>query len=185
MAISNNIDGSTGNSNELLNLLAVVANPKAYESKIKDLQDATDAYNKAIALAGPANEIIDIREKAKADRDAAKAELADAKLKTTKILDDANVQANSIVLEATNKANDILNAAKNKQAETDKLQASVVAAQADIQKLQAAADKVNATAQKKLDDAADLLSKAKEAQKQADADKANLIAKHKAFIESL
>lgn len=185
MAISTNIDGSTGNSNELLNLLAVVANPKVYESKIKDLQDATDAYNKAIALAGPANEILDIREKALSDKNAAKAELADAKLKTTKILDDANVQANSIVLEATNKANEILNAAKNKQAETDKLQASVLAAQADIQKLQAAADKLNASADKKLADAADLLSKAKEAQKQADTDKANLIAKHKAFIESL
>jgi methionyl-tRNA synthetase len=185
MAISNNIDGSTGSSNELLNLLAVVANPKVYESKIKDLQDATDAYNTAIALAGPANEILDLKEKAKADREAAKAELADAKDKSSKIFDDAKTQAYNTILESTTKANEILNAAKNKQVETDHLQASVVAAQADIQKLQAAADKANATAQKKLDDAIDLLAKAKEAQKQADADKANLIAKHKAFIESL
>lgn len=185
MAISTNIDGSTSNSNQLLDLLSVVSNPKVYESKIKDLQDATDAYNKAIALAGPADEIVDLREKVKADKDAAKAELADAKAKASKALADANAQANNIVLEATNKANDILNAAKNKQAETDKLQASVLAAQADIQKLQAAADKLNASADKKLADAADLLSKAKEAQKQADADKAAVIAKHKAFIESL
>jgi chromosome segregation ATPase len=185
MAISTNIDGTVGSSNQLLDLLSVVSNPKVYESKIQDLQDATDAYNKAIALAGPADEIVDLRAKAKDDRDAAKAELADAKAKASKAIADANAQANNIVLDATNKANVILSDAKNKQAETDKLQANVVAAQADIQKLQAAADKLNATAQKKLDDAADLLAKAKDAQKQADADKAAVIAKHKAFIESL
>jgi hypothetical protein len=185
MAISNNIDGSVGSSNQLLDLLSVVSNPKVYEAKIQDLQDATDAYNKAIALAGPADEIVDLRAKAKADRDAAKAELSDAKAKASKALADANAQANNVILDATNKANDIVNAAKNKQADTDKLQADVVASQNEVQKLQDAANKLNATAQKKLDDAASLLSKAKDAQQQADADKASVIAKHKAFIESL
>jgi chromosome segregation ATPase len=185
MSISNNIDGSGVSSNQLLDLVSVVSNPAVYQAKIKDLQEATDNYNKAIALAGPADEIIALREKARLDRNAAAAELVDTKAKTSKDIADANAQANNIILDATDKAKDILKAAKKKQVQIDQLQIEVIASQNEIKNLQDAADNLNALAQKKLDDAANLLSKAKDAQKQADADKANLIAKHKAFIERL
>ena len=68
MSISNNIDGSTGGSGQLLDFLSLVTNPKIYEAKIKTLQEVTATHQKFVELVAPATEIMDLREKLKADK---------------------------------------------------------------------------------------------------------------------
>jgi len=77
--IATNIDGSVPGANPLMDLLALVANPDAYATKVKALEEATARYNDAIALAGPASEIVALRAQISEDRAGAKEALADAK----------------------------------------------------------------------------------------------------------
>ena len=66
--IANNIDGSSGNSSQVLDLLALVAaDPKVYQSKLKELQDAADRNQKYVEAIGPASDIIILRQQAQAD----------------------------------------------------------------------------------------------------------------------
>lgn len=185
MSIYNNIDGSTGGANQLLDLLSVVSNPAIYEAKVKALQDATDEYNKAIALAGPAAEILDLREKAQAEKDAAVTATAEAKAEATSIVDKAKAQATTIISAAEAQAGELsAKAAEDKKA-ADKAQADLLVLQADIQKAQAKLDKAQVDADAKVEVAKTTLAQAKEARVEADKVKADILAKHKAFIESL
>ena len=69
MSISTNIDGSTvGGANQLLDLLSLVSNPAVYEAKVKSLQNAIAENQKYVEAVAPVSEILDLREKIKADK---------------------------------------------------------------------------------------------------------------------
>lgn len=68
-----------GDAAQVFNLLAVVANPDAYGAKLKALVEATEENKKFVALVGPADQVLSLREEAATDRAAAARELAEAK----------------------------------------------------------------------------------------------------------
>lgn len=183
--ISTNIDGSSANGNPLMDLLKIVANPDAYAAKVKDMDEATARYNAAIALAGPASEIIAIRERIAEDNKASKDALAEAKKKAAQIVSDAERKASVVVDDALLKAAKIVEDAQNQQA-------SAVATQNAANNAASAAAAREAEAGKKADAAEKLSEKLKAeiaaAKKElavAIALKDEIVAKHKAFIESL
>jgi hypothetical protein len=184
--ITTNIDGSTTNaSSQLFDLLAVVSNPSVYTAKLKELQDATDANNKTIALVGPANQVLQLR-------DEATTTLAEAKQK----LEDAQTTADQIKQTAQNKAADLLTSVRL-QAQQIITDANMLKAEADAalrgaQEKDKAAEAAEAKAKEaniasqaatlSLDSA---ITAANKAELDAKATKASIIAKHKDFIESL
>jgi cell division septum initiation protein DivIVA len=185
MSITNNIDGSSGSSNQLLELLSVVSNPKVYEAKVKSLQEATDENKKYVELVGPASEIIELREKAKAD--AAKAEklLEDAKAQALQIVNDGQRKSDGLVSEAKaqaqklkNEADGLIEVAKQKSADASLAETKANAAKVELEKTLVAVEK-------QLAEAEDAKKAALEAERKFNKAYDNIIAKHKAFIESL
>ena len=78
--ISTDITGNSGGDvSQVFNLLAVVANPDVYTKKLTDIVNATEENKKFVALVGPANEILQLKEDAKKDRELAQKELLQAK----------------------------------------------------------------------------------------------------------
>lgn len=78
--ISTDITGNSGgDASQVFNLLAVVANPDLYAKKLTDMVNATEENKKFVALVGPANEILQIKEDSKRDREEAQKELQQAK----------------------------------------------------------------------------------------------------------
>ena len=185
MSIATNIDGTSGGANQLLDLLALVSNPAVYENKIKALQSVTDEYNKAIALVGPADEVLALRQKAQDDQSNA-----------TKLLAEAAEQAQALVAEAKAEAAEIVKTAKdqaakaiaNAKAQSDAVEADKTAVEtlrAEVSKDQAVLASQQAEVQTKLELAELIAEQAKQAKAEAEALKADVIAKHKAFIETL
>jgi hypothetical protein len=78
--ISTDITGNAGgDASQVFNLLAVVANPDMYAKKLTEMVNATEENKKFVALAGPASDILQLRDEAKKDREDAQKELAKAK----------------------------------------------------------------------------------------------------------
>ena len=119
--ISTNIDGTSGATGQLFDLLTVVADPKAYQAKIKALEDATAENKKFVELVGPASDIVSLKEKALADTEAAKAALAEAKQKAGELVKAANEKAAGIVADAQAQGAALKQAA---QAELDEAKAA-------------------------------------------------------------
>lgn len=183
--ISNSIDGSSSSANPLMDLLKLVANPEEYSSKIKQMDEATARYNAAIALAGPADQILTLRDRAIEDRKAAEAELASAKKEAADIVAEAKASARQIEKAAKEKAAQVgaeadehLKAAKS--AESAASNAMNVAVQREV-----AADKKAVAAEKLAEKLKVETAAAVKAKADAEAVKNDIIAKHKAFIESL
>lgn len=185
MSITTNIDGSSGNSNQLLELLSVVSNPKVYEAKVKALQEATDENKKYVELVGPASEILALREKAKQDAEEAERLLSEAKSQASNAISQSKVQAKEIVEDAKAEAEQIkqhaealADNAKEKLAAASLAETKVNASKVELEKALLTVEKMtaelNADKQATID-AAKALHEARE----------ELIAKHKAFIESL
>lgn len=184
--IANNIDGSSGGSSQILELLSLVAaDPKVYQSKLKALEDATAEHKKYVELVGPASDILTIKAKVKADLDEAAKTLSDAKTEAKSIVSDAKAQAKSLIDNAQDSANILVEDAKSikSQADADLLVAKKAQSKAD--RAQSKADSNSASAAEK----SSLLDKAiadtNAAKEDAEAVKAEIVAKHKAFLESL
>jgi len=78
--ISTDITGSSGgDTSQVFSLLAVIANPDVYTKKMTDMVNATEENKKFVALVGPANEILQLKDDSKKDREEAKKELQQAK----------------------------------------------------------------------------------------------------------
>ncbi len=183
--ISTNIDGSVPGSNTLADLLALIADPKAYASKLAELEKATAENKKYVALIGPASEIDKLRSEAALDRENAAAALATAEKAAKTIVDEAKADAASTIAKARDKAADIIADAKAANAEAKKLKASLTEAIADALTAKEASQLKIAEAETKaaeVDAKAEALAKA-----QADlaAEKDAIAARHKQFIESL
>jgi hypothetical protein len=184
--ISTNIDGSIPNaSNQLFDLLALVSNPDAYTAKLKALQDATDANNESIALVGPAKQVLQLRDDATANLAAAKQKLADAQTAADQITQAAQDEASGLLTSARQQSQQLIADANALKAEAG---VALSVAQSNAKSAAAAeakakeADAASQAASAALNNAMDAANKAKA---DADATKMAIIAKHKAFIESL
>lgn len=186
MSIATNIDGSVGlQEGQLFDLLSVLADPQSYNKRLKALQDATAENKKLIDLVGPAKEVLELREKAKQEFLAAKEE------------------AKNIKDEAEQKASLLITKAEETLSDADKRASEMQAAAA--QELNEAKAK-NQELSEKLKSAQSELERLRQLQKEAEAAKANaaasvqiseksiqeayeyrnmIVAKHRAFIESI
>jgi len=183
--ISTNIDGSIPGSNALADVLALIANPKAYAAKLAELQAATDEYKAFVALIGPASEIDKLRTDAALDRENAAAATAFAKNFSATTMAEAKTEAADIVAKAKDEAAGIIADTKATNAEAKKLKAALTEAIANanaakeasqVKIAEAAASAAEANAQ------AEALAKAEAA---LAAEKEAIAARHKQFIESL
>jgi UDP-2,3-diacylglucosamine pyrophosphatase LpxH len=128
MSISSSITGAPiGESSQLFSLLSIMTDPEAYNKKLKDLLEATENHNKAVALVGPSSEIMKIRQDIEKDREEAKAELDDVRKKASSMVSDATKKSKEILSNANLKQDAILAAAQAKQAAVE---AALVAVQA-------------------------------------------------------
>jgi hypothetical protein len=184
--IVTNIDGSIGGGTQILDLLSLVAaDPKVYQSKLKELQDAADRHQKYVEAVGPVSEIIILRNQAKIDTETAAQELKAAQVKAETIVKEAQAKADEIAAQAQSD----LAAAKNEASEvTSKasiLMSQAQQAQANVDQAQREAESAIATAQTKAEQLDVAIANTQAAEKAAQDVKAEILAKHKAFIESL
>ncbi len=183
--ISHNIDGTNSNANQLFDLLTVVANPQAYQERLTALEDAQEKAQKLIDLVGPADEIMAMLEQTRLDAIKSKQAIADAQTKADKIIADAKDQANEIAAKAQANYDAMKVNADNLMADA---QAQVALAQAtidDAKKRQSQAVNDSKEAQKQIAEYQKLAKDAAQAKTDADDLKADLLAKHQAFIKSL
>lgn len=185
MSISNNIDGSVGGANQLLDLLSLVSNPKVYEAKVKSLQDSIALNQKYVEAVAPASEILDLREKVKADKVASTNALSEAKQKANLIVEDAKVKANEIIADAIEEAKKITNEAETASNEIKSALSEAKAAKSNAKASKDASDALTISLQQKLADAEKAIKNAELAKKEAESIKADLIEKHTAFIKGL
>jgi hypothetical protein len=156
--ISTDITGNSGGeASQVFNLLAVVANPDMYAKKLTEMVNATEENKKFVALVGPANEILQLRDDAKKDRESAKNELQQAKSDVAEKKTAAALAGKEVIAKAEVDAAKIRQDAESLKAvqtvlvqEVEKLKAdlvSAIAAANDREKLAAAttAGQVKAT----------------------------------------
>ena len=183
--ISSNIDGTSG-SNQVLDLLSLLAgSPDVYKNKLKELQDATAEHKKYVDAVGPASEIVRMRTEIADDAKASKDALNQAKAEAQGIVDEAKAKADAIIGNANSEAADITAEAKLLKAAASSAMAAAQAAQANADTAQSKADSATAVAQAKSKDLDKAITEATIAKDAAEKAKADIIAKHKAFIESL
>jgi len=185
MSISNNIDGSTGGSGQLLDFLSLVTNPKIYEAKIKTLQEVTAEHQKFVELVAPATEIIDLREKLKADKEKAKAALSEANLKAETLVKEAQEKASGIIIAAQAKADGLIDEAKKASDDAKAAQSEARQDAASVKKAKTEYDNLSASLKAQQEQLAKTQAQADVSKKEADALRADLIEKHTAFIKSL
>jgi hypothetical protein len=183
--ISTNIDGSIPGSNALADVLALIANPTAYASKLAELQAATDEYKKFVALIGPASEIDKLRTEAALDRENAAAATAFAKNFAATATAEAKAQAAIIVASAKDDAAAIIADTKAANAEAKKLKASLAAALDDAKASKGEAEAKIAEAETKAAEADALAVSLAEGEAALVAEKEAIAARHKQFLESL
>jgi hypothetical protein len=96
--IGSSIDGSS--SNQLFDLLKVVANPEVYSEKVKSLEDAIAENKKYVELVAPASEIIALREQLLADKAVMVQELEKVRSEAVQAREEAKAQAKIVVADA-------------------------------------------------------------------------------------
>jgi cell division septum initiation protein DivIVA len=186
MSISTNIDGSVGGgANQLLDLLSLVSNPAVYEAKVKSLQAAIAENQKYVEAVAPVSEILDLREKVKADKEASNTALAEAKVKADGIVKSAQDKADGIIADANVKATQLNSEAQAVADDAKWAQADVRKKLADVKKTKADYDSLIASLSVQQAQVAKVQTDADTVKKEAEDLKADLVAKHTAFIKSL
>ena len=183
--ITTNIDGSYSGTNQLFDLLSLISNPDAYSKKLKELQASIDEQKKFVELVGPASEIIALREKAKKDSQTKAQELSDAKEQAANILNDAKVVASGILSDASANAKQIIAEADAKKDEITNALSQTQASLEAAKTAEAAAKAAQNAADVKAKEIAEALAAASAAQAEANAVKANVLAKHEEFLKSI
>jgi cell division septum initiation protein DivIVA len=184
MSIANNITGGSA-SNQLLDLLAVVANPDVYKAKLDALDAATAENKKYVEALAPASEIIDLREQVKALKQEAVNALEKAKADAAQIVGTANAKADGIVNAAQRTADTLVAAAVASKADADQAANLNKTALAEAKNMTAAAEAAKASAEAKAIELAKAIADANAAKADAEATKASIIAKQEAFIKGL
>jgi len=186
MSISNNIDGSSsGGANQLLDLLSLVSNPKVYEAKVKSLQESIATNQKYVEAVAPVSEILDLREKIKADKAAISNSLEEAKQKANTIIEDAKAKASAIIEEAHDKAKQITSEVEADSKEIKLALSDAKAARSDAKSAKDASDALTLSLQQQLAIADKTIKDAALIKKEAEAFKEDLIEKHTAFLKGL
>jgi len=185
MSISTNIDGSSSSTNQLFDLLTVVSNPAVYQTKLKALEDATAEHKKYVELVGPASDILTLKAKSQKDAQEAASVLDSARQQATDLISDAKAQASGIVAVAKTEADNI-----KADAQQVVIMANAIKTKAEFTASQAAQTQVNAEAvvkeaNNKVIQLDKEIADAQTAKDAANALKADILAKHKAFIASL
>ena len=184
MSIATSITGGSS-SNQLLDLLAVVANPDVYKAKLDALDAATAENKKYVEAIGPASEVVALRDEAKEKVAKAKDILAQAEARAEQIRQAANDSANTTVTEARAKAKSILDEATNAKSLAEELLSQTQVEAVTTQKAKAEAVKAQAAAQEKEQDLIQALEDAKIAKAEAEAAKLDILTKHQEFIQGL
>jgi chromosome segregation ATPase len=186
MAISYSIDGTSDSSvNQIFDLLAVMADPKAYNEKLQALQTAVAENKKYVDLVGPANDIMMLREKADTELAEARDQAKQMREEADGVLAEAKTEAKAIVAEASKKASESKAAAKKLEEDAKRKNDDLDVKISNLAAQQAALDADKKSVEKMAEMA---LAERQEAIKQQEAAKAErdaVIAKHKALIESL
>lgn len=186
MSISTNIDGSTvGGANQLLDLLSLVSNPKVYEAKVKSLQESIAENQKYVEAVAPVSEILELREKIKADKAASSNVLAEAKQHAHDIVEDAKAKANELLAEASNKAKQITDEVEEIKKEIKITLSETKSAKAEAKSAKDSADALTLSLQQQLAVADKTIKDAEAVKKEAEALKADILEKHTAFIRGL
>ena len=185
MSISTNIDGSSGTTNQLFDLLTVVSNPDAYKAKITALETATAENKKYVEALGPASEIVALRNQTAALRQEAQ-DYRDAAITEADIgIQEARAKANGIAIEAQKKADALIAETTAAKEAAEQLAKQNRAALVATEKALFDAEKAKAVAESKAQELEQAITDAQAAAADARATKAAIVAKHQAFIGSL
>ena len=185
MSISNNIDGTSGSSSQLFDLLTVVSNPALYQEKLQSLESSIAENKKYVDLVGPASDILALKEKAKKDAEDAAEVLENAKQQAAKLVSDANQQASKSIATAKSEADNLKADAQQVVIMANALKAQAESAAAKAAQTQVNAEAVVKEANNKVIQLDKEIADAQTAKDAANALKAEIVAKHKAFIASL
>ena len=184
MSISNSITGGNS-SDQLMDLLTVMANPEVYKTKLDVLYAATAENKKYVEAIGPASEIVALRDEAKTAAQTAKEFLEQAKTEAAQIVSNANIEANGIGAAAQSKAESLIASAAASKKEADLVALQSKTALAEAKKLAAAAETAKAIADQKAAEWTNAVAAANAAKADAEATRASIIAKQEAFIKGL
>jgi F0F1-type ATP synthase membrane subunit b/b' len=183
--IASSIDGSVGGSTQLFDLLSLVSDPEAYAKKVKALEESTAENKKYVELVAPASDILRLREVAQQDRILATEELAKAHAQAAEIISAAKKDAEQIRDSAHTFANEVKQVAQKTLNEANAKKAELDGAIKESKQAASEAKKAASDFEKKAVEAAAEKALAAQAKGDAESMKASIIAKHKAFIESL
>lgn len=186
MGISTNIDGSTvSGADNVLSLISLISDPVAYKARIDELNAATEENRKFIELIAPAQDIVVLRSKLAAELADAVDATKTAKVDADVLVRDAKAAADGIVSDAKAKAATIIADADAIKAANDSSAKELAKELSDARADRAALSKAAKEASDARD-AADAEKAAASTERAAfAADREAIIAKHKAFIESL
>lgn len=88
----NIVTGHGNRTEEMFDVLRLIADPKQLEAAIKRIQDEQERLQGQIALAGKANEINDIHARLESDVERARTEVEEARAQAAQILADAEAE---------------------------------------------------------------------------------------------
>ena len=182
--IATSITGGSA-SNQLMDLLAVVANPDVYKAKLDALDAATAENKKYVEAIGPASEIVQLRDQAKTLRQEADDYKKSVIAKADADFVVAQEKAKNITVMAKAKADDLIAQANVTKNQADALMASVQEKMDAAEKAKSESVKAQAIAESKALELAQALENAAIAQAEAEAAKADILAKHQAFVKGL
>lgn len=181
--IANNIDGTA--TNPLMNLIDLVSNPDEYKKRVKALQDATAENLKAVELVGKAAKITELLASAEADRKLAAEELSQAKDKASDLVKDAKAKANKVLTDADVKIKGMYEDALKAKADADAAKADAEKAKVLAEAEKAALAKDRSSLDGLIQAASDREQAAAKAFDEYAKAKADVLAKHQAFISGL
>jgi hypothetical protein len=184
MSIATSITGGNAQS-QLFDLLTVVANPALFQSKLDELNAATETYKKMIELAGPADEILSIRADIAAKQAQATQALDDATKAATAVTVKAADEAAATIADAQDQAKKLIADAKVKTATADCFMGQALAAQQKADEALAAASALQVDYEAKSAGLDARMAAATTAQAEAEAYRDSLAAKVQAFAKGL
>lgn len=181
--IATNIDGSA--TNPLMNLIDLVSNPEEYKKRIKALQDATAENLKAVELVGKAAKITELLASAEADRKLASDELSQAKEQASNLVTDAKAKANKVLTDADVKIKRMYEDALKAKADADAAKVESEKSRSSAEAEKAALAKDRASLDVLIQAAVDREVVAAKAFDEYAKAKADVLAKHQAFLKGL
>jgi hypothetical protein len=183
--IATNIDGSAMNgSNQLLDLLTLVANPDAYAQKVSALEELIAKNQKYVEMVGPASDILALREEARADRLAAKLAITEAKCKADGIIVKADAKAKEIAAAAREAADALAIETETANTAAKANAAAAISAEKAAKSAATQSKKLSTELQAQVAEAILEKEKATAAAVDAEQVKKDILAKHQAFIDS-